>query len=212
VGTLELNKNPENYFADVEQAAFNPGNVVPGISYSPDKLLQGRLFTYGDAHRYRLGVNHDLIPVNKPAVPVHSYHRDGFMRVDGNSGAAKGYTPNSIGEWVEQGDYTTLVDPELAWEGAVGRYSQYDGDNPYNQPGDLWRLITPEKKAVLIDNTARNLTGVTQNVKYRHAAHCYLADEGYGTALAEALGLDAEKVKELASLPLADRLAATVTT
>ncbi|MDR2106023.1 MAG: hypothetical protein LBP24_01285 [Coriobacteriales bacterium] len=133
------------------------------------------------------------------------------MRVDGNYGAAKGYTPNSIGEWVEQGDYTTLVDPELAWEGAVGRYSQYDGDNPYNQPGDLWRLLTPEKKLVLIDNTARNMSGVTENVKLRHAAHCYLADEDYGTALAEACDLNLAKVKELAALSLPERLAATVT-
>ncbi|MDR0350075.1 MAG: catalase [Coriobacteriales bacterium] len=211
VGTLELNQNPENYFADVEQAAFNPGNVIPGISFSPDKLLQGRLFTYGDAHRYRLGVNHDLIPVNKPTVPVHSYHRDGFMRVDGNMGAAKGYTPNSIGEWVEQGDFIGLIDPELLWDGAVGRYSQYDGDDPYKQPGDLWRLIAPDKKALLIDNTARNFADATTNIKLRHAAHCYLADPVYGTALAEAAGLDIKEMERLAGMSLAERLAATVT-
>ena len=99
VGVLELNRNPENYFADVEQAAFNPTHLVPGIGLSPDKLLQGRLFSYGDAHRYRLGVNHDQIPVNRPRCPMHSYHRDGQMRVDGNAGATKGYAPNSIGEW-----------------------------------------------------------------------------------------------------------------
>jgi catalase len=211
VGTMELNRNPENYFADVEQVAFNPANVVPGLSYSPDKLFQGRLFAYGDAHRYRLGVNHDLIPVNQPVVPVHAYHRDGFMRTDGNYGATKGYTPNSIGEWVEQGEYKGYIDPELLWEGAVGRYSQYDGDNPYNQPGDLWRLLVPEKKALLIENTNRNLTGVSENVRLRHAAHCYLADPTYGIALAEASELDAAKVKELAELSLADRFAATVT-
>jgi catalase len=211
VGTMELNRNPENYFADVEQAAFAPANVVPGISFSPDKLLQGRLFSYGDAHRYRLGVNHHLIPVNKPIVPVHSYDRDGAMRVDGNFGAAKGYTPNSIGEWVEQGDFSELVDPTLLWEGAVGRFSQYDGDDPYYQPGLLWKLLTAEKKALLIDNTARNFADVTENIKLRHAAHCYLADEDYGKALAEAAALDIAKIKDLASLPFADRLAATLT-
>ncbi|MDR2491933.1 MAG: catalase [Coriobacteriales bacterium] len=211
VGTLELDRNPENYFAEVEQAAFNPANVVPGISYSPDKLLQGRLFSYGDAHRYRLGVNHDLIPVNQPHVPVHSYHRDGAMRVDGNYGAAKGYTPNSIGEWVEQHEYARLIDPKLLWEGAVGRYSQYDGDDPYHQAGDLWRLIAAEKKDELVGNTARNMGAVTGNVRERHAAHCFLADPEYGARVAAALGVDLDRVKDLASLPLAERLAATVT-
>jgi catalase len=211
VGILELNKNPENYFVDVEQAAFNPANQVPGISLSPDKLLQGRLFAYGDAHRWRLGVNHDLIPVNKPVVPVHSYHRDGQMRVDANYGAAAGYTPNSVGEWVEQSDFTGFVDPELLWDGAVGRYSQYDDDDPYHQPGDLWRLITPEKKLILIDNTARNFAGATDNIQYRHTAHTYLADPDYGKALAEAAGLNLDKVVELSELSLPERLAATVT-
>lgn len=84
VGVLELNRNPENYFSEVEQVAMNPANVVPGISFSPDRMLQGRLFSYGDAHRYRLGVNHQQIPVNAPRCPFHNYHRDGAMRVDGN--------------------------------------------------------------------------------------------------------------------------------
>jgi catalase len=95
VGVLELNRNPENYFAEVEQVAFNPANVVPGISFSPDKMLQGRLFSYGDAQRYRLGVNHHQIPVNAPRCPFQSYHRDGAMRVDGNQGGTIGYEPNS---------------------------------------------------------------------------------------------------------------------
>ena len=90
VGVMELNRNPENYFAEVEQAAFNPANIVPGISFSPDKMLQGRLFSYGDAQRYRLGVNHHLIPVNASRCPFHSYHRDGSMRVDGNYGSTLG--------------------------------------------------------------------------------------------------------------------------
>ncbi len=211
VGTMELNRNPENYFADVEQAAFNPANVVPGISFSPDKLLQGRLFSYGDAHRYRLGINHHQIPVNKPIVPVHSYDRDGAMRVDGNYGATKGYTPNSIGEWVEQGDFSELVDPTLVWEGAVGRYSQYDGDDPYHQPGLLWNLMSIEKQILLIENTVRNFAEVTENIKLRHAAHCYLADENYGHALADAAALDIARIKDLASMTFNERLKATMT-
>src|SRR3546814_18780500 len=90
----ELNRNPENYFAEVEQAAFNPANIVEGIGFSPDKMLQGRLFSYGDAQRYRLGVNHNLIPVNQAKCPVNSFHRDGAMRVDGNYGAKTHYQPN----------------------------------------------------------------------------------------------------------------------
>ncbi len=99
VGQLELNRNPENFFAEVEQAAFTPANVVPGISFSPDKMLQARLFSYGDAQRYRLGVNHHQIPVNAPKCPFHSYHRDGAMRVDGNHGRITANEPNTQGEW-----------------------------------------------------------------------------------------------------------------
>jgi catalase len=112
VGVMELNRNPENFFAEVEQSAFNPANIVPGIGFSPDKMLQGRLFSYGDAQRYRLGVNHHLIPVNAPRCPVHSYHRDGAMRVDGNHGGTLGYEPNSYGEWARAaGFYRAAAEP-----------------------------------------------------------------------------------------------------
>ena len=87
---MELNRNPENFFAEVEQAAFSPANIVPGIGFSPDKMLQARLFSYGDAQRYRLGVNFNQIPVNAPKCPFHSYHRDGAMRMDGNQGGTLG--------------------------------------------------------------------------------------------------------------------------
>ena len=102
---MELNRNPENYFAEVEQSAFNPANIVPGIGFSPDKMLQGRLFSYGDAQCYRLGVNHQSIPVNAPRCPFHSFHRDGAMRVNGNYGGTLDYEPNSYGEWQEQPDF-----------------------------------------------------------------------------------------------------------
>src|SRR5512137_2389784 len=116
VGYFELNRNPENYFAEVEQSAFNPANVVPGIGFSPDKMLQGRLFSYGDAQRYRLGVNHHLIPVNAPRCLVNSFHRDGLMRTDGNQGSTLGYEPNSYGEWQQQPEFT---EPPLALSGAA---------------------------------------------------------------------------------------------
>ena len=105
VGVLELNKNPENYFADVEQAAFNPANVVPGIGFAPDRMLQARLFSYGNAQRYRLGVNHYQIPVNKPKCPFNNFNRDGAMRVAGNEGSTIYYEPNSYGQWKEQKEF-----------------------------------------------------------------------------------------------------------
>ena len=155
VGMMELNKNPENYFADVEQAAFNPASVVPGIGFSPDKMLQGRLFSYGDAQRYRLGVNHHLIPVNKARCPVHGFSRDGSMRVDGNYGSTLHYEPNSYGEWQEQPEYK---EPPLDLYGAADRWdARKDDDDYYTQPGMLFRLIGPEKQKLLFENTARNI-------------------------------------------------------
>lgn len=198
VGELELNRNPENYFADVEQAAFAPTNLVPGLGLSPDKLLQGRIFAYGDAQRYRLGVNHNLIPVNAPRCEVNSYHRDGQMRTDGNYGSRKTYIPNSYGEWQENG----VGEPPLRADGDIYRYDPLDDreDDVFYQPGDLYRLMSAEQRAVLIDNTARNMAGVTENVRYRHAVHCYRADGEYGRGIADALGLDPAKVEEMASL------------
>ncbi|MGL4668736.1 MAG: catalase, partial [Saezia sp.] len=207
VGILELNRNPENYFAEVEQVAFNPAHIVPGLGFSPDKLLQGRLFSYGDSHRYRLGVNHSQIPVNKPKHEAHAYHRDGAMRVDGNYGATKGYEPNSFGEWAQQ---DAFAEPPLPAQGAIDRYSQYgENDNVFYQPGDLYRLLEENKKAALIDNTARDISPVTDNIKYRHAAHCYLADKEYGERLAEAIGLNLDKVVALSVLTVEERLSAT---
>ena len=207
VGVLELNRNPENYFAEVEQAAFNPAHIVRGIGLSPDKLLQGRLFSYGDAQRYRLGVNHDQIPVNRAKCPVHSFHRDGAMRVDGNNGAIKGYSPNSIGEW-KTSDVKQSFSPAT---GEVMRYNPYEDrtDDCFYQPGNLYRLMSEEKRALLISNTAEDMMPVTDNIKYRHAAHCYLADKEYGTRLAKALGLDVSKVESLAALSEDERLKET---
>ncbi|MBR3976731.1 MAG: catalase [Bacteroidaceae bacterium] len=207
VGVLELNRNPQNYFADVEQAAFNPAHVVPGIGLSPDKMLQGRLFSYGDAQRYRLGVNHDQIPVNRARCPVHSFHRDGKMRVDGNEGPRKGYSPNSIGEWQAGGGkehYSPSCAPSM-------RYSPYEdrSDDCFRQPGNLYRLMTEEKRALLISNTAEDIMPVTDNVKYRHAAHCYLADKEYGIRISEALHLDVNEVMRLAAMSMKERFEAT---
>ncbi|ODN66953.1 catalase [Methylophaga muralis] len=192
VGVMELNRNPENYHADVEQSAFSPANVVPGISFSPDKMLHGRLFSYGDAHRYRLGVNHHQIPVNTARCPVHSFHRDGAMRVDGNYGATKGYEPNSYGEWQEQPDFS---EPPLAINGAADHWNfREDDDDYYSQPGNLFRLMTPEKQQVLFENTARAIDGADDEVKKRHIRNCLKADPAYGKGVADAIGISLNDV------------------
>ena len=187
VGVLELNRNPENYFAEVEQSAFNPASIVPGIGFSPDKMLQGRLFSYGDAQRYRLGVNHAQIPVNQPRCPVASFHRDGTMRVDGNYGSHKAYEPNSLGLWQEQPE---AKEPPLALDGSAAHWDYREDDaDYYTQPGNLFRLMSPAQQQTLFDNTAAELTTVDEVVQRRHINNCLQADPAYGAGVARALGL-----------------------
>ena len=191
VGILELNKNPENYYAEVEQAAFNPMHVIDGIGFSPDKVLQGRLFAYGDAHRYRLGVNHMLIPVNMPRCPFHSYHRDGQMRTDHNHGSKIGYEPNSYGEWQ---DSPELKEPPLALEGDAYNYDERTLDSDYfTQPGNLFRLMDAKQKAALFANTGRAMGDSEVFIKQRHVRNCYAADPAYGTGVAAALNISLEE-------------------
>ena len=190
VGILELNRNPENYFAEVEQSAFNPMNIIDGIGFSPDKMLQGRLFSYRDAQNYRLGVNHGQIPVNRPRCPFHSYHRDGFMRTDGNNGSTIGYEPNSYGEWQESPE---MKEPPLKLHGNAYNYNEREYDEDYySQPGDLFRLMSPEQQKVLFKNTAANMGDSELFIKQRHVRNCYKADPAYGKGVAEALGISLE--------------------
>ncbi|MDP2371026.1 MAG: catalase [Rhodoferax sp.] len=186
VGFFELNRNPENFFAEVEQSAFNPAHVVPGIGFSPDKMLQARLFSYGDAQRYRLGVNHHQIPVNKPRCPVHSYHRDGAMRVDGNQGGTIGYEPNSYGQWAEQPDFR---EPPLSIEGMADHWNHREDQDYYSQPGALFRLMTAAQQQVLFENTAASIGGAPVAIQQRHIDHCAKADPAYGAGVRQALGL-----------------------
>lgn len=153
VGVLELNRNPENYFVEVEQAAFAPAHVVSGIGFSPDILLQGRLFSYGDTQRYRLGVNYNQILVNQAKVAVHDYHRDGKMRVDGNYGGTPAYTPNSAGAWTAQPE---VMEPALDISGAAYAFApaQDSTDDCFRAGGNLWRILAEDKKQLLIENTA----------------------------------------------------------
>ncbi len=190
VGILELNRNPENYFAEVEQAAFTPANIVPGIGFSPDRLLQARIFSYGDAQRYRLGVNHHQIPVNKPRVKAHSYHRDGLMRVDGNYGSTLGYEPNSYGEWQEQ---PRFKEPPLDLAGAADHWNHREDEDYYSQPRALFHLMSKQQQQVLFKNTARNMGDAPRMVKIRHITNCYKCDPAYGEGVAKALGIALEE-------------------
>jgi catalase len=186
VGEWELNRNPDNYFAEVEQAAFSPARIVPGIGFSPDKMLQGRLFSYNDAQNYRLGINHHQIPVNAARCPVHAYHRDGAMRVDGNYGATLPYEPNSYGEWQEQPSFGRP--PEQLGFVAAGHWNHRDDDDDYfTQPGNLFRLMTPDGQERLFANTARAMRGVPTGIQQRWVALCGRADPAYGAGVAKAI-------------------------
>ena len=187
MGEFELNRNPANFFADVEQSAFAPSNLVPGISVSPDRMLQARLFNYADAQRYRLGVNHHQIPVNAPRCPVHSNARDGYGRVDGNYGSTLHYEPNSFGQWQEQAQY---AEPPLKIQGDAAHWDYREDDADYfSQPRALFHLMNAEQKQALFDNTAAAMGDALDFIKYRHIRNCYACDPAYGEGVAQALGL-----------------------
>lgn len=164
VGVLELNRNPENYFSEVEQVAMSPANIVPGISFSPDRMLQGRLFSYGDAHRYRLGVNHHQIPVNAAKCPFHNYHRDGAMRIDGNSGNGATYEPNSFNVFQEQPDFR---EPPLSLEGAADHWNHREDDDYFSQPRALFNLLSEEEHQRMFQRIAGELQSVPADITER---------------------------------------------
>ena len=190
-GEMVLNRLPLNYFAEVEQAAFEPRNVVPGMGFSPDKMLQARLISYPDAHRYRLGVNYDSLPVNKPHNAVHTYHRDGAMRFDGNSGAEPNYEPNSYGGPVEDPAY---VERPLAIVGTVARHNHREDSDYYTQPGNLFRLMKPEERTRLIGNIVASMRTVPRRIAELQIQHFYKADPAYGTGVAQGLGLNIREI------------------
>jgi len=188
VGVLELNRNPGNYHAEVEQAAFSPANMVPGVAHSPDRMLQFRIFSYADAQRYRLGVNHDMLPVNRPRCPVHNYHRDGMMRFDDNGGGSVNYAPNSFGGPVPDPAY---VNPPLELEGSAWRHEPGAGQqvDDFRQAGDLFRLMDTERQGMLMDAIAGAMAGVPEEIVRRQLAHFTKADPAYGEGVARRLGI-----------------------
>lgn len=192
VGRMVLNKNPENYFAEVEQATFSPGSFVPGIEASPDKMLQGRLFAYSDAHRYRVGSNHNLLPINRPKSEVNNYQRDGAMRFDNNGGGSVYYEPNSFGGPKETPQNKTTPYEVAGYVDSVA----YDHDDHYTQAGDLYRLMDEGERSRLVQNIAASMKGVQkEEIKLRQIQHFYKADPEYGQRVAEALGLAVQQEK-----------------
>jgi len=187
VGILELNRNPENYFAEVEQSAFSPSNIVPGIGFSPDKMLQARIFSYADAHRYRLGTHYEMLPVNRPKSPVNTYHADGPMRYDIPKSTDAYYEPNSFGGPVENARFS---EPPLKISGDADRYNHNDGNDNYTQPGNLFRLMTPDQQERLFKNTAAAMSGVPEGIVQRQLAHYHKADPRYAAGVAKALGIE----------------------
>lgn len=186
VGRMVLDKNPENYFAEVEQATFSPGTLVPGIEVSPDKMLQGRLFAYADAHRYRVGANHNSLPINRPKAEVNNYQRDGQMRPDRNGGSSVYYEPNSFGGPTESPENKQTPYPVAGVADSVS----YDHNDHYTQAGDLYRLLREEERTRLVQNIVASMASVTRDdIKLRQIQHFYKADPEYGTRIAEGLGL-----------------------
>jgi len=185
VGVLELNRNPENYFAEIEQVAMSPSNIVPGIGFSPDKMLQARIFSYADAHRYRLGTHYEALPVNAPKCPVHHYHKDGAMRFFANNPNPDAYyEPNSFGGPVANPE---AKEPPLRISGDADRYDHREGNDDYGQPRALWSLLTEEERGRLHANIAAAMQGVPDFIVERQLAHFDKVHSGYGAGVRNAL-------------------------
>ena len=208
IGILELNRNALNYFAEVEQVAMSPSNIVPGIGFSPDKVLQARIFSYADAHRYRLGTHYEALPVNAPRCPVHHYHKDGAMRFfrndTGNPDAY--YEPNSVGGPKEAPHYR---EPPLKIGDHADRYSHRDGNDDYTQPGNLFRLFDSGQKQRLFDNIAAAMRGVPEVVQRRQIALFFKCDPDYGQGVAKSLRLTDHEPAASPSDPLAEGMTAS---
>jgi catalase len=208
IGRMTLNRNPENYFAEVEQSAFSPGNFVPGIGPSPDKMLQARIVSYHDAHLYRLGPNYQLLPVNTPkACKAANYQRDGYMRLDDNAGGGPNYWPNSMGGPAPD---PTVAEPPIDLEGQAARHPQEVTDDDFFQPGELYRRVMNDTdREHLVGNIVAHLGNAQKRIQLRQTALFFKADPDYGRRVAKGLGLDGKQVEKLAAMSQQERAKAT---
>jgi catalase len=189
VGILELNRNPDNYFAEIEQAAFSPSNIVPGIGFSPDKMLQARVFSYADAHRHRLGTHYEALPANAPKCPVHNYNKDGAMRFfPNNPNPDAYYEPNSFTGPMEHPEFR---EPPLRISGDADRYAQREGAgqkvDEFTQPRALFNLFDAAQKQRLFSNVADAMTGVPAAIVERQCALFDKVHPDYGRGVRNAL-------------------------
>jgi catalase len=187
VGVLELNRNPENYFQEIEQSAFSPSNIVPGIGFSPDKMLQARIFSYADAHRYRVGTWYEALPVNRPKSPVNHYHLDGSMNFEKPASSDAYYEPNSFSGPVQD---DAFAEPPLQISGDADRYNHREGNDDYTQPGNLFRLMSDSQKQQLFNNIAAAMDGVPREIVDRQLGHFHKADPAYAAGVAKALQIE----------------------
>lgn len=189
VGELELNRNAQNYFTEIEMAAYSPSNIVPGISYSPDKMLQARVFSYADAHRYRLGTHYEALPVNRPKSAVNHYHKDGLMRFFDNfhENPDAYYEPNTMDGPKED---PSVAEPPLRIDGDADRYNHREGNDDYTQPGNLFRMFDDGQKQRLFENIAGAMQGVDEEIVQRQLVHFHRADPEYAAGVAKALGIE----------------------
>lgn len=208
LGKIVLNRNPINFFAEVEQSAFAPGHFVPGIWTSPDKLLQARLFSYQDAHRYRVGTNVNQVPVNKPKhATQYTTQRDGAMQVNGNMGDEPNYFPNTFACVKESPE---VAPPPQVVVGKLQRHVKETEEIDYLQPGEFYReALDEEGKAHFIYNVSKSLKEAILPLQYRQTALFYKADCNMGMIIAHCLELNEDKVKELARMSQEERVKQT---
>lgn len=186
VGIMELNRNPNNYFAEIEQLAFSPSNIIPGIGFSPDKMLQGRLFSYADAHRHRIGTHYEALPTNAPRCPVHHYHKDGAMRFyDNNTKNPDAYyEPNSFDGPVEN---KAFKEPPLGLDGDADRFDHHMDNDDFIQVRNLFNLFDQPQRARLFSNIAAAMTGVPEKIVERQLALFAEVDKAYAAGVRSAL-------------------------
>ena len=208
VGRMVLNRNPENYFAEVEQSAFSPGNLVPGFALAPDKMLQARAVFYHDAHLHRLGPNYDLLPINAPKAARANYQRDGAMRTDANGGPGPNYWPNSFGGPAPE---SKAGEPAFDFSGEIGRRPYPKTEDDFVQPGNLYRKVMDDTaREHLVGNIVAHLGGAQKRIQLRQAALFFKADKEYGTRVADGLKLDVKEVERLAGMTQEERVEATL--
>lgn len=186
VGTMTLNENPKNYFQQVEQASFSPSNIVPGISYSPDKMLQARIFSYPDAQRYRVGTHYEMLPVNRPIVEVNTYNLDGSMNFDIKEPTKSFYEPNSFDGPVEDKSY---LEPDLAVGDIAKRYDHRVGNDDFSQPRALFLLMSNSQKEQLFSNIKDAMAGVPRDIVDRQIALFEKVHPDYAAGVKKALGI-----------------------